>query len=98
MSASGSRSSRNESLKAIRGGRLLAVSGTDGKALADYELKSPPVFDGMAAAQGQLYLSTKMGKSSAWALSGKGPPEMPFCLSSRSSLDRRGGIAQRPVG
>jgi hypothetical protein len=52
----------SESLEAIRGGRLLAVSATDGKTLADYELPSPPVFDGMAAAQGRLYLSTRMGK------------------------------------
>jgi outer membrane protein assembly factor BamB len=52
----------SESLEAIRGGRLLAVSATDGKTLADYELPSPPVFDGMAAAQGRLYLSTKIGK------------------------------------
>jgi hypothetical protein len=49
-------------LEASRGGHLLAVSARDGKTLADYELQSPPVFDGMAAAQGGLYLSTKMGK------------------------------------
>ncbi len=51
-----------EALEAGRGGRLLAVSTTDGKPLADYELKSPPVFDGMAAAQGRLYLATKIGE------------------------------------
>ncbi|MBL7040257.1 MAG: PQQ-binding-like beta-propeller repeat protein [Pirellulaceae bacterium] len=51
-----------EALEAQRGGRLLAVSATDGKTLADYELTSSPVFDGMAAAQGRLYLSTKSGK------------------------------------
>jgi len=51
----------SESLEALRGGRLLAVSAADGKTLADFELPSPPVFDGMAAAQGRLYFSTKMG-------------------------------------
>ncbi len=51
-----------EALEARRGGRLVAVSANDGKTLADYELKIPPVFDGMAAAQGRLYLSTKIGE------------------------------------
>ncbi len=51
-----------EALEARRGGSLLCVSATDGKTLDDHELKSPPVFDGMAAAQGRLYLSTKMGE------------------------------------
>jgi outer membrane protein assembly factor BamB len=51
-----------EALQTTRGGSLLAVSAENGKTLADYALKSPPVFDGMAAAQGRLYLSTKSGK------------------------------------
>jgi len=44
------------------GGRLLAVSTTDGAILSQQELPSPPVFDGMAAAQGKLYVSTVNGK------------------------------------
>jgi len=51
-----------EALEARRGGRLLAVSTADGKTLVDHELASPPVFDGMAAALGRLYLSTKSGR------------------------------------
>jgi hypothetical protein len=51
-----------EALEVTRGGRLLAVSAADGKTLADYELASPPVFDGMAAVAGRLYLSTKSGE------------------------------------
>lgn len=43
------------------GGMLWAVSRTDGSRLAEYKLESPPVFDGMAAAQGSLYLSTTDG-------------------------------------
>ncbi len=44
-----------------RGGRLLMVAPADGTILADHALSSPPVFDGMAAAAGRLYLSTKNG-------------------------------------
>ncbi len=44
-----------------KGGLLWAVSTTDGKRLAEYKLDSPPVFDGMAAANGRLYISTKDG-------------------------------------
>jgi outer membrane protein assembly factor BamB len=51
-----------EAFEANSGGRLLAVSAEDGRTLADYELTSAPVFDGMAAANGRLYLSTKIGK------------------------------------
>jgi len=51
-----------DALKTSRGGRLLAVSAADGKTLADYELESPPVFDGMAAAGGRLYVATKDGR------------------------------------
>jgi hypothetical protein len=51
-----------EALEARSGGSLVAVSAADGKTLADYELENPPVFDGMAAAQGRLYLSTKGGE------------------------------------
>ena len=49
-------------LETTRGGRLLVVSTDDGKTLAEYELPSPPVFDGMAAAHSRLYLSTKLGQ------------------------------------
>ncbi len=45
-----------------KGGMLWAVSRDDGSKQAAYELESPPVFDGMAAAQGSLYLSTADGR------------------------------------
>jgi outer membrane protein assembly factor BamB len=51
-----------EALESDRGGRLLAVSPIDGKTIAQHELDSSPVFDGMIAAQGRLYLSTRSGK------------------------------------
>ena len=48
-----------------RGGKpgalLLAVSAADGTELARYPLASSPVFDGMAAARGRLYLSLESG-------------------------------------
>ncbi len=33
----------------------------DGKPLAEYSLKRPPVFDGMAAADGRLYFANTDG-------------------------------------
>jgi len=45
-----------------KGGLLWAASATDGSALAETALASPPVFDGMAAAAGRLYVATTGGK------------------------------------
>ena len=45
-----------------KGAFVMAVSKADGKKLAAYRLDSPPVFDGMAAAGGRLFLSTMAGK------------------------------------
>ena len=45
------------------GGSLLWVaSAEDGHKLAEYQLDSLPVFDGLAAAAGRLYLSTTDGR------------------------------------
>jgi len=44
------------------GGVLCAVSADDGETMAQYELDSPPIFDGMIAADGCLFLSTMDGK------------------------------------
>ncbi len=49
-------------LEGRMGGQLLAVSAADGKTLAFYDLGAMPTFDGMAAAQGRLYLSTADGQ------------------------------------
>lgn len=48
-------------LQGSNGALLWAVSKNDGTRLAEYPLDSPPVFDGMAAAQGRLYLVTLDG-------------------------------------
>lgn len=44
-----------------KGALLLAVNKKDGKRIAECALSSPPVFDGMIAANGRLYASTKAG-------------------------------------
>ena len=49
-------------LEGHEGAVLWAVSAADGKKLAQYDLESPPAWDGMAAADGRLYLSTGDGK------------------------------------
>ena len=45
-----------------RGGLLVAISASDGTELAQYRLDSPPVFDGIAAAGGRLYISLENGR------------------------------------
>jgi hypothetical protein len=44
------------------GAVLWAVSARDGSRWAAYDLDALPVFDGMAAANGRLYLATMDGK------------------------------------
>ncbi len=45
-----------------KGASLHVVSASDGKKLAEYKLETVPVFDGMAVADGRLYLSMKNGR------------------------------------
>ncbi len=45
-----------------KGSVLQAVSVIDGKNLAEYNLESTPVWDGMAATNGRLYLAMKNGR------------------------------------
>ena len=49
-------------LEGRRGGLLWAVSADDGEKLAEAKLAAPPVFDGMAAAGGRLFLCAADGK------------------------------------
>ncbi|MBA7682534.1 hypothetical protein ES703_90884 [subsurface metagenome] len=49
-------------LEGRKGALLWVVSASDGKKLAQYNLESVPVWDGMAAANGRLYLSMKNGR------------------------------------
>jgi hypothetical protein len=50
------------SLLGKRGGRLLVLAADDGKKLSEYDLQAPPVWDGMAVANGRLYVSTCSGE------------------------------------
>jgi outer membrane protein assembly factor BamB len=43
------------------GGMITVVSAKDGKQLAEYKLAAPVVWDGMAAANGRLFVSTETG-------------------------------------
>ena len=45
-----------------KGAVLWAVSAADGRKIAEYKLDAPPVYDGLAAANGKLYLTTTDGK------------------------------------
>jgi len=53
-------------LKGKHGGLLWAVSAQNGKKLGEYKLESPPVFDGMAVVDGQLFMSTLDGCIRCW--------------------------------
>ena len=44
-----------------KGGILAAFAAADGRKLAECKLPAPPVWDGMAAANGRLYISTSGG-------------------------------------
>ena len=58
---------QSAAMEGQQGALLWAVSTAEGKKLAEYKLDSPPVFDGMAAANGRLYLSTTYGKVSCFS-------------------------------
>jgi hypothetical protein len=49
-------------LDGSKGALLWAVSASDGTKLAEYSMESLPVFDGMATANGSLYMSTTDGR------------------------------------
>ncbi len=49
-------------LQGKKGGKLVVLNKKQGKPVAQTRLDSPPVFDGMAAAGGAIYLATMDGK------------------------------------
>jgi len=51
-----------EGLAGKKGGALWVISARDGTKQAEVPLASPPVFDGMAAAGGRVYVTTMDGK------------------------------------
>jgi outer membrane protein assembly factor BamB len=48
------------------GGKLWAVSKDGGEKLAEYDIASPPVFDGLIATSGKLYMVTRDGNVRCW--------------------------------
>jgi hypothetical protein len=52
---------QNAALAGRKGALLWAVSANDGSRQAEYQIQSPPVFDGMIAAGERLYLATTDG-------------------------------------
>ncbi len=52
---------QDDSLEGKKGGRLWAVSMADGSQKSEVDLTSPPVWDGMAVAQGRLYVASMDG-------------------------------------
>jgi len=59
--------SQDAAMAGEKGALLWAVSAEDGEKLAEYRLDSLPVFDGMAAAGGRLFLATTDGKVQCFA-------------------------------
>ncbi len=53
---------QNAALKGERGGLLQVVSATDGSMLAVYKVDYLPTWDGLAAANGRLHLTTTDGR------------------------------------
>ena len=53
---------QHAALQGKAGAILWAVSASDGTRLAEYTLDAPPVFDSLAAAGGNLYMTTTNGK------------------------------------
>jgi hypothetical protein len=49
-------------LEGRRGAKLWAVSASDGGRLSEQHLEAVPIFDGMAAAEGRLFISTEGGE------------------------------------
>jgi hypothetical protein len=49
-----------------KGALLWVVSTTDGSKVAEYRLQVPPVFDGMIAANGKLYITTTDSAVTCW--------------------------------
>lgn len=61
---------QEEALAGRRGGQLWAVNKSDGTVAARYALDAIPVFDGLAAAGGRLFLTTADGRVLSWSESG----------------------------
>ncbi len=66
---------QDAALESQKGAVLWAVSPADGTTVAEYNLESLPVWDGMAAANGRLYMSMQNGKVKCFT-GGNYPPKV----------------------
>jgi hypothetical protein len=87
-------SEQEAALEGKRGALLAAVSATNGRKLAAYRLDSAPIFDGLAAANGRLYLSTMDGKVICLG-AGDGQP---LQAATDAVVTPRGPDADKPTG
>jgi hypothetical protein len=69
------------------GARFTIVATSDGRPLREYRLDTPPVYDGMAAARGKVFLSLEDGRLLCLGPEGVQTPT----LSVIRSADREGG-------
>ncbi|MDP6545451.1 MAG: PQQ-binding-like beta-propeller repeat protein [Phycisphaerae bacterium] len=80
------------------GGMLRTASAVDGKPLAHRKLKSPPVWDGLAAAGGKLYMSAMDGSVTCMDHDDSPPPipAMPAEPARKPGPKRRRGAKSSP--
>ncbi|MEE8321538.1 MAG: PQQ-binding-like beta-propeller repeat protein, partial [Gammaproteobacteria bacterium] len=98
----GARDKKPEVLKAIneqdaalageRGGILIAASKKDGQIKDQYDLEAPPVFDGLIAANGRLYVSLKNGTVQCWEKS----PDGAVSINKRLPSENEASIIKVP--
>ena len=69
---------QSAALEGKEGALLCAVSPSDGERIRSFSLPSPPVWDGMAAAQSALFVSTLDGKLLCLGKEGNALPEAPM--------------------
>jgi len=77
-----------------RGALLAAVSAANGQKLAAYRLDFVPIFDGLAAANGRLYLTTMDGKVICLGAGGG----QPLPAAADAVVTPRGPDADKPTG
>ena len=57
---------QSSALEGKEGGILLSLSRKNGDIIERYDIDAPPVFDGLVAANGALYMSLKDGAVQCW--------------------------------
>jgi hypothetical protein len=58
---------QDAALAGKRGGLMHAVDADTGRTQAEYEMDSPPVFDGLIVAGGKVFIATTDGRLECWA-------------------------------